>query len=177
MRKLSNRELNRKHVDEINLIAKSPFVIVLDNVRSLNNIGSVFRTADAFLAEAVYLTGICAQPPHREIHKTALGATETVQWKYFKHVEEAILELKKQGFKIILIEQTDESLALENFKPSAHHEKYALVFGNEVQGISDEILSFADYAIEIQQFGTKHSINISVCAGIVIHHFFQLTKK
>jgi 23S rRNA (guanosine2251-2'-O)-methyltransferase len=173
MRKLSNRELNRKHVDEFKNASKTPIIIILDNVRSLNNIGSVFRTADAFLVEAIYLTGICAQPPHREIHKTALGATETVHWEYFEEVKDAVLKVKEKAFELVLIEQTDNSVALEDYVPNKDKKGIALVFGNEVKGVSDSIIPDADLAVEIAQFGSKHSINISVCAGIVVHWVFQ----
>jgi tRNA G18 (ribose-2'-O)-methylase SpoU len=176
MRKLSNRELNRKHVDEFKNASKTPIIIILDNVRSLNNIGSVFRTADAFLVEAIYLTGICAKPPHREIHKTALGATETVHWEYFEEVKEAVAQIKEKDFELVLIEQTDKSVALEDYQPNKDKKGIALVFGNEVKGVSDSIIPDADLAVEIAQFGSKHSINISVCAGIVVHWVFQKLK-
>lgn len=167
MRKLSNDELNRKSVTEFRASVKSPFIIVLDNVRSLNNVGSVFRTADAFLVEAVYLCGITATPPHREIHKTALGATESVAWRYFDSASEAVMELKAKGYVIVSVEQADEALPLHRFtaEPGV---RYALVFGHEVRGVSDEVVDLSDACIEIPQYGTKHSFNIAVSAGIVL---------
>lgn len=167
MRKLKNAELNRKSLDEFHSSPKSPFIIVLDNVRSLNNIGSVFRTADAFLAEGVWLCGITATPPHREIHKTALGATDSVAWRYFETGEAAVKELKENGYTIISVEQADQSVSLETFQPSPV-EKYALVFGHEIRGVSDEVIYLSDFCIEIPQYGTKHSFNISVSTGIVL---------
>jgi len=166
-RKLRNDELNRISVDEFKSTIKSPIIIILDNVRSLNNIGSIFRTADAFLIEAIYLCGITAQPPHREIQKTALGATETVNWKYFNTTIEAIKELKKVGYQIAAIEQTENSVPLIDFYLKKN-EKIAIIFGNEVSGVEQEAINLSDLVIEIPQQGTKHSLNISVCAGIVI---------
>ncbi|PJB13813.1 MAG: RNA methyltransferase [Flavobacteriales bacterium CG_4_9_14_3_um_filter_32_8] len=166
-RKLRNDELNRISVDEFKSTIKSPIIIILDNVRSLNNIGSIFRTADAFLIEAIYLCGITAQPPHREIQKTALGATETVHWKYFNTTIEAIKELKKVGYQIAAIEQTENSVPLIDFYLKKN-EKIAIIFGNEVSGVEQEAINLSDLVIEIPQQGTKHSLNISVCAGIVI---------
>jgi len=164
-RKLRNDELNRISVDEFKSTIKSPIIIILD--RSLNNIGSIFRTADAFLIEAIYLCGITAQPPHREIQKTALGATETVHWKYFNTTIEAIKELKKVGYQIAAIEQTENSVPLIDFYLKKN-EKIAIIFGNEVSGVEQEAINLSDLVIEIPQQGTKHSLNISVCAGIVI---------
>ncbi len=178
IRKLSTDELNRKSVDEFKTSLKTPIIIVLDNVRSLNNIGSIFRTADAFLIEAIYLCGICATPPHKEIRKTALGAEDSVQWKYFENTLDAVLSLKKQGFTLIAIEQTVNSIMLEEYPISAN-EKYALIFGNEVKGIQQEIVNHCDESVEIPQFGTKHSFNVSVSAGIVLWEWYkhlQLTK-
>jgi tRNA G18 (ribose-2'-O)-methylase SpoU len=167
MRKLTNEELNRKSVTEFHASEKSPFIIVLDNVRSLNNVGSVFRTADAFIVEAVYLCGITATPPHREIHKTALGATESVRWKYYKSAVEAVRELKGEGYTVVSVEQADEAVALDRFAvvPGS---KYALVFGHEINGVSNEVVDLSDACIEIPQYGTKHSFNIAVSAGIVL---------
>ena len=167
MKKLLNDELNRKTIEEFKKAEKLPVVVVLDNVRSLNNIGSVFRSCDAFLIEAIYLCGITATPPHREISKTALGATETVSWKYFTYTIEAISELKAQGYKIVGIEQAEGSVDLGSFrvKKGIH---YALVFGHEVNGVDQKILDECDYVVEIPQFGTKHSFNIAVSAGIVL---------
>lgn len=172
MRKLKNEELNRLSVEAFKSAEKTPIVIVLDNIRSLNNVGSAFRTADAFRIEAIYLCGITAKPPHREIHKTALGATESVTWKYFQKTEEAIAQLKEQNYEIICIEQVDTSLSLESFNP-LHNKKYALVFGNEVKGVEDDIISMCDKCVEIPQIGTKHSLNITVSIGIVLWDFFS----
>lgn len=166
-RKLKNSELDRKTVAEFKEATKTPIIVILDNIRSLNNIGSVFRTADAFLIEAIYLCGITAQPPHREIQKTALGATETVHWKYFNTTIEAIKELKKVGYQIAAIEQTENSVPLIDFYLKKN-EKIAIIFGNEVSGVEQEAINLSDLVIEIPQQGTKHSLNISVCAGIVI---------
>lgn len=172
MRKINNDELGRKNVDEFKSSSKMPLVVVLDNVRSLHNVGSVFRTADAFLCESIYLCGITATPPHREIEKTALGATESVSWKYFKTTLEAVGSLKETGYEIIAVEQAEGGERLENFAPSPAR-KTALIFGHEMFGVSDEVMQQADRAIEISQYGTKHSLNISVCAGIVIHDFYR----
>ena len=167
MRKLQNRELGRKSVEQFTISGKSPFVVVLDNVRSRSNVGSVFRTADAFLTESIYLCGITAVPPDPEIRKTALGATESVAWKYFKKTSGAITELRTQGYKIIGIEQAEGATYLNDFK-TEENIKYALVFGHEVNGVDQEVLDECDQVIEIPQFGTKHSFNISVSAGIVL---------
>ena len=170
MRKLLNRELGRKSVDQFRNSEKSPFVIVLDNVRSMSNVGSVFRTADAFLAERICLCGITGVPPHPEIRKTALGATESVAWKYYKKTAEAVIELKSEGYRIIGIEQADGAISLNDFLPEKNI-KYALVFGHEVNGVDQEIINICDNVIEIPQFGTKHSLNIAVSAGIVLWEF------
>lgn len=167
MRKLSNDELNRKSVNEFRSSSKSPFIVVLDNVRSLNNVGSIFRTADAFIVEAVWLCGITATPPHREIHKTALGATDSVEWKYQESAAAAAGELKEKGYKIISVEQADGAVPLDIFEVKAG-EKYALVFGHEIRGVSDEVVEMSDSCIEIPQYGTKHSFNVAVSAGIVL---------
>ena len=174
-RKLSNDELNRISVDEFKLTNKTPLIVVLDNIRSLNNIGSTFRTADAFLIEAIYLCGITAQPPHREIQKTALGATETVNWKYFKHTDDAITVLKEKGYQIASIEQAEDSIMLDEFEISTN-EKLAVVFGNEVKGVAQEVINESDVVIEIPQYGTKHSLNISVSVGIVLWGLLQKIK-
>ena len=171
-RKLKNAELNRINIQEFKNKDKTPLIIVLDNIRSLNNIGSVFRTADAFLVKKIYLCGITARPPHKDIHKTALGATDSVDWEYFSSTAEAVEQLKKQQVKIVSIEQVEKPILLQDFKPQAHT-TYALIFGNEVKGVQQEIVDRSDYCIEIPQFGTKHSLNISVSAGIVIWDFFQ----
>ena len=174
-RKLKNEELNRISVDEFKSTEKTPIIIVLDNIRSLNNIGSVFRTADAFLIEAVYLCGITAQPPHREIQKTALGATETVTWKYFDSTSEAIDKLKESNYKIASIEQTENSIMLNDFKLS-EEEKLAVIFGNEVKGVEQDVINNSDAIIEIPQYGTKHSLNISVSCGVIIWDLFKKLK-
>ncbi|MEI6049593.1 MAG: RNA methyltransferase [Bacteroidota bacterium] len=173
MRKLLNKELIRKSVEQFRKSEKSPFVLVLDNVRSQSNIGSIFRTADAFLTEAIYLCGITAIPPHREIQKTALGATESVAWRYFPKTTDAIHDLKKDGYKIIAIEQAEGSVELQDMQIEKR-EKYALVFGHEVNGVDQEVLDLCDYCIEIPQFGTKHSFNIAISVGIVL---WELNKK
>jgi len=173
MRKLKNSELNRLDVSEFKNSEKTPLIVVLDNVRSLNNIGSVFRTSDAFLIEKIYLCGITATPPHRDIQKTALGATESVEWKYFANAIDAINELKENQYKIISIEQVEASVSLERFE-IIENQKYAVIFGNEVKGVQQEIIDKSDICIEIPQFGTKHSFNISVSAGIVL---WELYKK
>ncbi len=172
-RKLANDELNRIDVENFKKAEKTPIVVVLDNIRSLNNIGSVFRTADAMAIEAVYLCGITAQPPHREINKTALGATESVDWKYFESTEAAVDSLKASGHKVLSIEQTENSIFLNEFEV-AKGEKLALVFGHEVYGVEQDIIDKSDAVIEIPQKGTKHSLNISVSAGVVL---WDLTSK
>ena len=173
MRKLLNSELERKSVDQFRKSEKSPFIIVLDNVRSQSNVGSIFRTADAFLTEAIYLCGITATPPHREIQKTALGATESVAWKYFSKTSDAINELRDSGYRIIGIEQAEGSVELQNMEINKG-EKYALVFGHEVNGVNQDILNLCDHCVEIPQFGTKHSFNIAISVGIVL---WELNKK
>jgi tRNA G18 (ribose-2'-O)-methylase SpoU len=167
MRKLTNDELNRKSVREFKASGKSPFLIVLDNVRSLNNIGSIFRSADAFIVEAVWLCGITATPPHREIHKSALGATESVDWKYYESASTAVMELKQEGYVIVSVEQTEGSIPLNRFMPEPG-KRYALVFGHEIKGVSEEVVSLSDVCVEIPQYGTKHSFNVAVSAGIVL---------
>lgn len=165
VKKLKLDELNRLSLEEAFTAAKRPVIIVLDNVRSALNVGSVFRTADAFGIEAVYLCGITACPPHREILKTALGATETVKWKYFENFEYAVAELNASEYSLAAVEQTDSSILLNNFIPSF---KQALVFGNEIDGVSETALRFCNSFIEIPQYGMKHSLNVAVCAGIVM---------
>ncbi|MFO7756294.1 MAG: RNA methyltransferase [Bacteroidales bacterium] len=172
MRKLKMSELKRKTYEEFRRSDKSPFIIILDNVRSLNNIGSVFRTADCLKAEAVYLCGITAKPPHRDIHKTALGATESVKWHYYKETAGAVNELKSRGYKIISLEQAEGSVYLQDFNPD-RKQKYGLVLGHEVKGVQQDILNISDLCLEIPQFGTKHSFNISVSAGIVLWDLFS----
>ncbi|TFH37033.1 MAG: TrmH family RNA methyltransferase [Bacteroidia bacterium] len=175
MRKLKVSELERKSIEEFREAEKSPFVIVLDNVRSLNNIGSVFRTADGFMAESVILCGITAKPPHPEIHKTALGATDSVSWSYFEDTTVAINELRKKGYKIISVEQVDTSVKLQDFVPETGL-RYALVFGHEVKGVSEEVVGMSDLSVEIPQYGTKHSFNIAVSAGIVMWDIFRKVR-
>ncbi len=167
MRKLLNEELGRLEVQAFKKAPKIPFKIVLDNVRSLNNVGSAFRTADAFRVEAIYLCGITAQPPHREIQKTALGATASVDWKYFATSAQAVDTLRADNYQIIAIEQADESIELQDVQLDTK-KKYALVFGNEVRGVEDDIVKKADKVIEIPQFGTKHSLNVAVSIGVVL---------
>ncbi|MBN1413976.1 MAG: RNA methyltransferase [Bacteroidales bacterium] len=172
MRKLANAELNRKTVKEYKETPKIPVVVILDNVRSLNNIGSVFRTCDAFMIEALYLCGITACPPHREIHKTALGATESVQWLYFGKTTEALVRLRTDGYILCAVEQTENSIMLHDFRPVLK-QKYALIFGHEIHGVDQEVVDACDMSIEIPQTGTKHSINIAVSAGIVLWEVFR----
>lgn len=171
MRKLKLDELNRATIDEFKAQDKLPVAVVLDNVRSMHNIGSIFRTSDGFAVEQVCLCGITAQPPHREIEKTALGATQSINWAYFETPLQAVEKLRADGYKIIAIEQAENSIMLNTFTPSLD-EKYALIFGNEVNGVSDEVMQQIDACIEIPQFGTKHSFNIVVSAGIVLWDFF-----
>ena len=175
MRKLNMDELNRLSVEKFTRLGKLPIVCVLDNIRSQHNIGSIFRTSDAFRISALYLCGITATPPNREINKTALGATESVRWQYFNETSIAIQELKQSGYKIIAVEQAYGSIMLENYEPELSS-PLALVFGNEVSGVSDEVMELVDACIEIPQFGTKHSFNVSVTAGIVLYHL-QLRLK
>ena len=167
MKKLSMDELDRKTVDEFKSSEKFPVIVVLENIRSMHNVGSVFRTADAFLIEAIYICGYTAQPPRKEIDKTALGATETVDWKYFATSKEAIDELRKNEYKVFAIEQVDKSISLEKIKEQ-NSRKVALIFGNEVSGVEADTISLCDGCIEIPQFGMKHSLNISVAVGIVL---------
>lgn len=167
MRKLKNSELGRLSVEDFKKVDKIPLIIILDDVRSLNNIGSIFRTSDAFLVEKIYLCGITASPPHKEIQKTALGATETVEWEYRKDILELIAELQSQQVHIVSVEQAENSCSLEDFQLDTT-QTYTLIFGNEVEGVRQEVVSMSDTVLEIPQFGTKHSLNISVSAGIVI---------
>ncbi len=175
MRKLENAELDRKSVEEFRESEKTPIIIVLDNVRSLHNVGSVFRTADAFLVEAVYLCGITGCPPNKEIQKTALGATESVSWKHYPSALDAVMELKAANYRLVAIEQAEHSVLLDEFVPKTK-EKIAIVFGNEVKGVEQAVVSACDGVIEIPQLGTKHSLNISVSAGIVIWDLFCKLK-
>lgn len=166
-RKILNDELNRKNVQQFKEAVKTPLIIVLDNVRSLNNIGSVFRTADAFLIEKIYLCGITATPPNKEIHKTALGATETVDWEYFEDISLLLEKLKTENVQIWSVEQVENSTMLNEFRV-VENQKYALIFGNEVKGVSEQAIALSGGYIEIPQLGTKHSLNISVSVGVVV---------
>lgn len=172
MRKLENSELERKSIEGFKKSEKTPLILVLDDVRSLHNIGSVFRTADAFLVEKIILCGITATPPNKEIHKTALGATETVAWEHYDNVLEAIATLKNDDVITLAIEQVESAIFLQDFKVDPS-KKYALVFGNEVHGVAQEAVAICDGCIEIPQLGTKHSLNISVSAGIVVWDLFK----
>ena len=179
MRKLTMDELGRKSVADFKLADKKPLVVVMDNIRSMHNVGSVFRTADAFLIAGICLCGFTPQPPHRDIQKTALGATESVDWLYYENTMAAVEALKEQGYKVLAIEQTKGSISLENFKTylsnasntdanKESNKAVAFVFGNEVEGVSEEVLAICDGAVEIPQYGMKHSLNISVAAAIVL---------
>ena len=179
MRKLRMDELNRKSVDEVKESEKNPVVAVLENIRSAYNVGSVFRTADAFLIESIFITGYTATPPHKEIKKTALGAQDSVDWKYFKTTKEAIEHLKENAYKVFAVEQVTNSISLENINELST-DKIAFVFGNEVSGVEQKTISLCDGCVEIPQFGMKHSLNISVAAGIVLWEAvksFQLAEK
>jgi 23S rRNA (guanosine2251-2'-O)-methyltransferase len=172
MQKLKLEELGRISVDEFKSARKLPVSVVLDNVRSLHNVGSAFRTLDAFRFEKIYLTGITGTPPHREIEKTALGATQSVAWEYSETTEGIVQKLKQDGYVIVVIEQTSTSIQLQQFTP-LKEKKYCLIFGNEVNGVGEEALKLGDLALEIPQYGTKHSLNISVCLGVVTWEFFK----
>lgn len=175
MRKLRTIEMNRLSVEEFKEAEKLPLVVVLDDVRSMYNVGSVFRTCDAFRVEAIYLCGITATPPHTEIHKTALGAEDSVEWHYFKTAQEAVEHLHANGYRVYSIEQAEGSTMLQEFipHPSPLTPKYAIILGNEVKGVHQEVIDLSDGCIEIPQYGTKHSMNVSVTAGIVIWKFFR----
>lgn len=172
MRKLKNSELDRLSVEAFKAKTKTPIIIVLDNIRSLNNVGSVFRTSDAFLIEKIYLCGITATPPHKDIHKTALGSTDTVDWEYVENTMDLVERLKAENVKICSVEQAENATMLNAFAPEADT-KYALVFGNEVKGVAQDVVSASDVVIEIPQFGTKHSLNISVSCGVVVWDIFS----
>jgi 23S rRNA (guanosine2251-2'-O)-methyltransferase len=172
MKKLKLEELDRISIEKFKEAKKIPIAIVLDNIRSLHNVGSAFRTADAVRVEKIFLTGITGKPPHREIQKTALGATESVDWEYAESSAMLVKNLKANGYKILIIEQTSKSIPLQTFQPEAN-EKYCLVFGNEVNGVSDDVLEQGDMALEIPQTGTKHSLNVSVCLGIIVWEVFR----
>lgn len=172
MQKLKNSELNRVDIDTFKKMHKTPIVVVLDNIRSCNNIGSVFRTSDALLIDAIYLCGFTATPPNKEIHKTALDAENSVSWKYYKDTSDAITELIENNYKIYAVEQVANSIMLPNFNPS-ENERIALVFGNEIKGVQQKVIDLCHGAIEIPQYGTKHSLNVSVSAGIVLWDVFN----
>jgi 23S rRNA (guanosine2251-2'-O)-methyltransferase len=176
MRKLKNEELNRISDEEYKLAKKLNACIVLDDIRSMNNVGSAFRTSDAFRIEKIYLCGITATPPHREINKTALGATETVDWEHASEVLALVNDLRKQGYIIVSVEQADDSVMLDDFAPESD-KKYAFIFGNEVFGVNDAVVEASDMVLEIPQFGTKHSLNISVSMGILIWDFYAKAGK
>jgi tRNA G18 (ribose-2'-O)-methylase SpoU len=175
MRKLENNELDRKSVSDFKEAEKTPIIIILDDIRSLNNIGSVFRTADAFLIEKIYLCGITACPPNKEIHKTALGATDTVEWQYVENIIEVIADLKSKNIQVFAIEQVENAIFLQDFKVE-NDKKYAIIFGNEVFGVSQNAIENCNGTIEIPQLGTKHSLNIAVSAGIVVWDLFKKIK-
>lgn len=175
MRKLKITELNRISTEEYKEIDKTPLIIVLDNIRSLNNIGSVFRTSDAFLVEAIHLCGITATPPNQEIHKTALGAEYSVEWEYFENTIDSVKKLQDNGYTVFAIEQVENSIMLDKLQLDKS-QKYAVVMGNEVKGVQQQVIDICDGCIEIPQFGTKHSLNVAVTTSIVIWDFFKLLK-
>ena len=175
MKKLKNEELNRPSVEEFKTQDKNSVVVILDNVRSLNNVGSAFRTSDAFGIQKIYLCGITGQPPHRDIHKTALGATESVEWEHVPSTVDLIHQLKSEDWQVYAIEQAEGAVMLETFKPNAD-EKYAFIFGNEVFGVDQEAVNAAGQCLEIPQFGTKHSLNISVTIGVVLWHYVVMGR-
>ena len=174
-RKLKNSELDRKSINEFKEAQKTPIIVVLDNIRSLNNIGSVFRSSDAFLIEKIYLCGITATPPHKDIQKTALGATETVAWEHVEDTDVLVEKLKAANVKVLAIEQAEDAVFLNDFKPEADT-TYAVVFGNEVKGVQQSVVTASDTVIEIPQYGTKHSLNISVSTGVVLWDLFSKMK-
>jgi len=176
MRKLKLEELNRPENEEYKNLDKNPVVLILDNIRSMHNVGSTFRTADAFLVEKIWLCGITATPPNREINKTALGATESVEWGYSEKGADIVADLKNKGYKIVCLEQTSGSILMQNF-PLNPDQKYCFVFGNEVFGVDDAIISLADACVEIPQFGTKHSLNVSVSVGITLWDYYTKTNR
>ena len=175
-RKLANEELPRLSVEEFVEAKKSNIIVVLDNVRSLNNIGSIFRTSDAFLIEKIYLCGITATPPHKDIHKTALGATETVDWEYMENCMEVVEKLQKKGVQVVAIEQAENAVFLNDFHPN-DNTTYAFIFGNEVRGVSQKVVNQCDMVVEIPQYGTKHSLNIAVSTGVVLWDAFSKMKS
>jgi len=175
MRKLKNTELNRKSIDDFKKSKKTAAIVILDNIRSIHNVGSIFRTSDSFLIEKIIISGYTATPENSRMEKTALGSSDSVDWEYSDDIIETIKKLKKKDVKIISIEQADESLKIEKFNPEKGI-KYAFIFGNEVDGVSDEIINVSDEVVEIPQVGTKHSLNVSVAAGIVLWDFFFKTE-
>ncbi len=175
-RKLKNSELVRKSTEEFKSAEKTPLIVILDNVRSLNNVGSIFRTSDAFLIEKIYLCGITATPPHKDIQKTALGATDTVAWEYKEDVLELVKDLQQEDVRVYSVEQAEDSTLLDTFTPQKG-QKYALVFGNEVKGVQQKVVSASDGVLEIPQLGSKHSLNIAVSAGVVLWDIFSKIKK
>lgn len=174
-RKLKLDELNRVSVNEFKSAEKIPLIVVLENIRSLNNIGAIFRTADAFKVEAIHLIGITAKPPHREIQKTALGATESVDWLYFENSSDSINFIKNKGYKVLAIEQAENSLSITELK-KLNHSGYGVILGNEVEGVEQSSINASDFCVEIPQFGTKHSLNVAVCAGIVMWEALNIFK-
>ena len=175
MKKLKNSELNRISIEEFKNSSKTPIKVLLDNIRSAHNVGSIFRSCDAFLIDEIILCGITPKPPNREIRKTALGSTDSVKWSYFENIQDAILKLKKEKYQIISVEQANKSTDLKNFKIKSK-KKYALIFGNEINGVNQKVVDMSDDVVEIPQFGTKHSFNVSVTVGIVIWDFFTKIK-
>ena len=171
MKKLKNSELNRISSEEFKCSTKTPIKVLLDNIRSAHNVGSIFRTCDAFLIDEIILCGITATPPNNEIRKTALGSTESMNWSYVENIENAVMKLKKEKYHIVSIEQADKSTMIENFKADSS-KKYAVIFGNEIKGVSQNIVDLSDDVVEIPQYGTKHSLNVSVSSGIVLWDFF-----
>jgi len=175
MRKLKNSELDRLSVEDFKTAEKTPLIVILDNIRSLNNIGSVFRTSDAFLIEKIYLCGITATPPHKDIHKTALGSTDTVAWEYVEDTVSLVKKLQAEGVKVAAIEQAEDATMLNDFTPEPNT-TYAIVMGNEVKGVQQDVVSASNIVIEIPQYGTKHSLNISVSCGVVLWDLFCKLK-
>jgi len=177
MKKLKNSELNRIDISTFKSIKKTPLIIILDDIRSLNNIGSIFRTCDAFKIEKIYLCGITATPPNRKITKTAIGATESVDWEYYENINDLVSELKNNGTMIWAVEQTENSKILSKMEKIDGNKKHALVFGNEINGVKQDVINSCNNVIEINQYGTKHSLNVSIAAGIVIWNFFKFLNK
>ena len=175
MKKLKTHELNRIDISQFKSTKKTPIIVILDNIRSLNNVGSVFRTSDAFLIEKIYLCGITATPPHKDIQKTALGATDSIDWEYCKDTLQLIQKLQNNKVKVVSIEQADQSTLLSEFALETN-QKYAVIFGNEVKGVQQSVVDASDYCVEIPQFGTKHSFNVSVSVGIVLWDLYQKIK-